>query len=167
MIDNWFGGSRFQDTPIRGRSHRLPHLPLPLHPAFYRRNNLVPAFSSLKLHPVLNMGLRAKWTKLASTARLQRSSQSLSVVGSQVLIFGGELLPRQPVDNKIDSIPLGEPQNGIPPSLCPRQSLTIIRGRNLRWAKRSTLSSGRHCQCRREWGNVPLLWPRRRFNGTH
>jgi len=50
--------------------------------------------------------ITAKWTRLASTARLQRSSQTLSVVKNQAWIFGGELQPRQPVDNQLDIIEL-------------------------------------------------------------
>lgn len=46
------------------------------------------------------------WRKLADTARLQRSSHSMSVIGSQAWIFGGELQPRQPVDNQFDLIEL-------------------------------------------------------------
>jgi hypothetical protein len=50
--------------------------------------------------------LSAQWTRLASSERLERSSQSLTVLASQALIFGGELLPRQPVDNRLDVIEL-------------------------------------------------------------
>jgi hypothetical protein len=46
------------------------------------------------------------WRKVADTARLQRSSHSMSVIGSQAWIFGGELQPRQPVDNQFDLIDL-------------------------------------------------------------
>ena len=46
------------------------------------------------------------WRKLADTERLQRSSHSMSVIGSQAWIFGGELQPRQPVDNQFDLIEL-------------------------------------------------------------
>ena len=49
-----------------------------------------------------------KWTRLASSARLQRSSQTLSVVRNQAWIFGGELQPRQPVDNQIDIVELSK-----------------------------------------------------------
>ncbi|KAK0386724.1 hypothetical protein NLU13_6559 [Sarocladium strictum] len=56
----------------------------------------------------------AQWTRLASTARLQRSSHAVSVVGSQVLIFGGELLPRQPVDNKIDVVAVDSAVQTLP-----------------------------------------------------
>lgn len=49
----------------------------------------------------------AKWTKLTSSERLRRSSQVLSIVEETVWIFGGELFPRQPVDNQIDLINLG------------------------------------------------------------
>ncbi|KFY47239.1 hypothetical protein V495_02045 [Pseudogymnoascus sp. VKM F-4514 (FW-929)] len=50
--------------------------------------------------------ITAKWTRLASSARLQRSSQTLSVVQNQAFIFGGELQPRQPVDNQFDVVEL-------------------------------------------------------------
>ncbi|KAJ3726743.1 kelch repeat protein [Lentinula raphanica] len=50
--------------------------------------------------------LTAKWTLLTSSERLNRSSQSLAVVGTQVLIFGGEVVPRLPVDNQLDVIDL-------------------------------------------------------------
>ncbi|KAH8660341.1 kelch repeat protein [Xylariales sp. PMI_506] len=52
--------------------------------------------------------LVAKWTLLTSSERLQRSSQCLSVVDSQAWIFGGELLPRRPVDNQFDVIRLND-----------------------------------------------------------
>ncbi|KAH6890288.1 kelch domain-containing protein [Thelonectria olida] len=51
-------------------------------------------------------GLSASWVRLVSSARLQRSSQVLSIVSSKACIFGGELLPRQPVDNRVDVIDL-------------------------------------------------------------
>ncbi|KAF5380288.1 hypothetical protein D9757_007978 [Collybiopsis confluens] len=50
--------------------------------------------------------LRVQWTLLTSSARLQRSSQCLSIVNNKVLIFGGEVVPRQPVDNQIDMLDL-------------------------------------------------------------
>lgn len=52
--------------------------------------------------------MNAKWTRLASSARLRRSSQTLSVVKNQAWIFGGELQPRQPIDNQIDVVELSE-----------------------------------------------------------
>ncbi|KAI5919190.1 kelch repeat protein [Camillea tinctor] len=48
----------------------------------------------------------ATWTRLVSRARLQRSSQCLSLLDSRAWIFGGELVPRQPVDNQLDVINL-------------------------------------------------------------
>ncbi|KAH7133702.1 kelch domain-containing protein [Dactylonectria macrodidyma] len=48
------------------------------------------------------------WTRLALSARLQRSSQILSVSGSAAYIFGGELIARQPVDSQLDTLDLGE-----------------------------------------------------------
>ncbi|KAM0274344.1 hypothetical protein ACHAQH_007939 [Verticillium albo-atrum] len=53
-------------------------------------------------------GSNVSWTKLAESQRLQRSSQTVSVVGSAAYIFGGELLPREPVDNQLDVIDFGE-----------------------------------------------------------
>ncbi|KAK4100333.1 kelch repeat protein [Parathielavia hyrcaniae] len=55
--------------------------------------------------------LPARWTRLASSERLARSSQSLSALGSQAWIFGGELLPRQPVDNRLDLVQLSSSQD--------------------------------------------------------
>jgi hypothetical protein len=50
--------------------------------------------------------LTAGWNHLASSTRLQRSSQTVSVVGDQAWIFGGELQPRQPIDNQFDVVEL-------------------------------------------------------------
>jgi len=52
--------------------------------------------------------IQAKWTRLASSDRLKRSSQNLSVVGDRAWIFGGELQPRQPIDNQFDVVELSE-----------------------------------------------------------
>lgn len=41
------------------------------------------------------------WTKLASSPNVQRSSHTLSVVGNNIYIFGGELKPREPVDSNV------------------------------------------------------------------
>ncbi|KAF2030527.1 kelch repeat protein-like protein [Setomelanomma holmii] len=46
--------------------------------------------------------LKGTWTRLLDTERLKRSSQVLSVIDQTVCIFGGEVQPRQPVDNKVD-----------------------------------------------------------------
>lgn len=46
--------------------------------------------------------LKGRWTRLLDDERLRRSSQVLSVVDEAVCIFGGEVQPRQPVDDKID-----------------------------------------------------------------
>ncbi|KAF3014155.1 hypothetical protein E8E14_001202 [Neopestalotiopsis sp. 37M] len=51
--------------------------------------------------------LEAHWTQITASSRLQRSSQCLSVIGSEAYIFGGELLPRQPVSNQFDVIAIG------------------------------------------------------------
>ncbi|KAK4073470.1 uncharacterized protein Triagg1_5296 [Trichoderma aggressivum f. europaeum] len=48
--------------------------------------------------------ISARWTKLVAATRLCRSSHILSANASRVFIFGGELLPRQPVDNHVDQV---------------------------------------------------------------
>ncbi|KAL4924105.1 Kelch repeat protein [Aspergillus undulatus] len=49
---------------------------------------------------------RAVWKKLLVDPSIQRSSQSLSVVGSNAYIYGGELRPREPVDSSVYYVPL-------------------------------------------------------------
>ncbi|KAL4946957.1 hypothetical protein BDW69DRAFT_190678, partial [Aspergillus filifer] len=48
----------------------------------------------------------ATWKKLLSDTSIERSSQTLSVVGSNAYIYGGELRPREPVDSAAYRIPL-------------------------------------------------------------
>ncbi|KAL8367178.1 hypothetical protein RB599_010263 [Gaeumannomyces hyphopodioides] len=81
--------------------------------------------------------IAANWTRLASSARLRRSSQSISVLGSRLWIFGGELLPREPVDNCLDVVRLDPGYEGFSETLrapadapSPRvgTSSTILRG---------------------------------------
>lgn len=55
----------------------------------------------------------ARWTKLVATPRLCRSSHILSADASRIFIFGGELLPRQPVDNHLDQIDIDAELKGI------------------------------------------------------
>ncbi|KAK4498050.1 hypothetical protein PRZ48_010706 [Zasmidium cellare] len=52
------------------------------------------------------MTLSAKWTPLASTSPLQRSSHTLTTINSTLYIFGGELKPREPRDNDLHKISL-------------------------------------------------------------
>lgn len=61
----------------------------------------------------------AKWTRIVSSVRLYRSSQALSVVGQRAFIFGGELVPREPVDNRVDVVNLGADQGKPIPFLYP------------------------------------------------
>ncbi|KAL3462475.1 hypothetical protein BJX64DRAFT_140478 [Aspergillus heterothallicus] len=51
---------------------------------------------------------RAVWRKLISDSSIQRSSQSLSVIGNNAYIYGGELRPREPVDSAVNRISLNE-----------------------------------------------------------
>ncbi|KAJ3534987.1 hypothetical protein NM208_g7319 [Fusarium decemcellulare] len=52
----------------------------------------------------------ASWARIAASVRLYRSSQAVSLVGQKVYIFGGELVPREPVDNRIDVVNIGQDQ---------------------------------------------------------
>lgn len=56
--------------------------------------------------------LSATWVRLAANDRLRRSSQAVSVIGEQAFVFGGELLPREPVDNQLDVVEL-QSEKGI------------------------------------------------------
>lgn len=53
------------------------------------------------------------WTKLPLSTALDRSSQSLVVVGSKAYLFGGENVTRTPVDDVLYIIDL----NGTPSPL--------------------------------------------------
>jgi hypothetical protein len=55
------------------------------------------------------------WTKVPLSTALDRSSQSLVVVDSKAYLFGGENVPRTPVDDVLYIIDL----NGTP---CPLSS---------------------------------------------
>lgn len=46
--------------------------------------------------------LKGSWKRVLEEERLKRSSQVLSVIDNTVCIFGGEVQPRQPVDDKVD-----------------------------------------------------------------
>jgi hypothetical protein len=72
--------------------------------------NLSP-FSTSKMPVSLPIStLKGNWTRLHSTERLRRSSHVVSVIDQTVCIFGGEVQPRQPIDDQIDVLSL---QSGI------------------------------------------------------
>jgi hypothetical protein len=47
------------------------------------------------------MAIRATFVRIAFESGLPRSSHSLCVIGSKAYLFGGELRPREPVDNAV------------------------------------------------------------------
>jgi hypothetical protein len=49
---------------------------------------------------------KGTWSRITSSKRLYRSSQAVSTVDQKTYIFGGELLPREPVDNRVDVVRL-------------------------------------------------------------
>ncbi|KAI5239638.1 kelch repeat protein [Aureobasidium subglaciale] len=50
--------------------------------------------------------IEGTWTLVHKAQSLQRSSHTLSTLGSRALIFGGELLPREPRDNDVQILNL-------------------------------------------------------------
>jgi N-acetylneuraminic acid mutarotase len=52
--------------------------------------------------------ISASWTKAATHPQLQRSSHNVSTIGNTVYVFGGELKPREPRDNDVHKVVLGE-----------------------------------------------------------
>ncbi|KAI4249303.1 MAG: hypothetical protein L6R40_000761 [Gallowayella cf. fulva] len=52
------------------------------------------------------MPLKATWRRLISASPLPRSSHALSVIKGKAYVFGGEELPRQPVDNDMHVLTL-------------------------------------------------------------
>lgn len=82
--------------------------------------------------------LSATWTQLTQSARLQRSSQCLSVLGSKIFIFGGEVVPRQPIDNRLDVVSL-EATKGVCPAITLNPAAAADRTQNP--AEASTLDT--------------------------
>jgi len=54
-----------------------------------------------------------KWKKVLASEKLQRSSQTVSVIGSRAYIYGGELRPREPVDSDVHAIDLTSGKCGM------------------------------------------------------
>lgn len=70
---------------------------------------LLPVLSyTIVLQLVKMTVMSAKWSRIAASQRLDRSSQAVSVVGQKTYIFGGELVPREPVDNKVDVVEISD-----------------------------------------------------------
>lgn len=51
--------------------------------------------------------INGTWSFVTSSQRLYRSSQAVSVVGQKAFVFGGELIPREPIDNLVDVVDVG------------------------------------------------------------
>ncbi|KAK7540106.1 hypothetical protein IWX49DRAFT_204142 [Phyllosticta citricarpa] len=52
------------------------------------------------------------WTCLLQVDALRRSSQALVALSDKVAVFGGEIRPRQPVDNHVHLVPIGTAGEG-------------------------------------------------------
>lgn len=57
------------------------------------------------------MPIKARWTRIPAIQSLPRTSHSLSIVKGRAYIFGGEIVPRRPVDNEMHIITL--PSSGV------------------------------------------------------
>ncbi|KAF1991865.1 galactose oxidase, partial [Aulographum hederae CBS 113979] len=58
--------------------------------------------------------MKGTWRRLASSEGLQRSSHVVAASHDELVVFGGEVKPRQPVDNKLYAISLKEKSTEIP-----------------------------------------------------
>ncbi len=114
-------------------------------------------FSRLSIMPVampINT-LKGTWQRLVKNDRLKRSSQILSAINGQVCIFGGEIQPRQPVDDKVDIITLNAGTSAPP---LPRHHSTlastytnitrIVKSRDKRHARSTKPSCWYRISCR-------------------
>ena len=59
------------------------------------------------------MTLTATWTKITPSVPLHRSSLALSIIGDKAYIFGGELVPRTPLDSHLYQLDLNSLSNPV------------------------------------------------------
>lgn len=57
------------------------------------------------------MAIKARWTRIPIIQSLASTSHSLSIVKGRAYIFGGEIVPRRPVDNEMHIITI--PSSGV------------------------------------------------------
>jgi hypothetical protein len=67
--------------------------------------------------------LKGTWKRLLSDERLRRSSQVLSIIDQQACIFGGEVKPREPIDDKVDIFSLKS--GNLPLVVADHQGITL------------------------------------------
>ena len=79
-----------------------------------------------------------RWQRVAVSDELRRSSQSIGIASGHLGIFGGELKPREPVDNKVYTVPLTG--DGTTSSLT--SSLTTPRTNPTHPAKHYSIEAG-------------------------
>jgi hypothetical protein len=78
---------------------------IPLFASHYNPSaNITPSANMPVSMPIST--LKGSWKRLLDDERLRRSSQVLSVIDQHVCIFGGEVKPREPIDDKIDIVSL-------------------------------------------------------------
>lgn len=57
------------------------------------------------------MPLKANWKRIPTDVHLPRSSHSLSIVKGKAYVFGGEVKPREPVDNDMHEFTLPQSEH--------------------------------------------------------
>lgn len=74
---------------------------------FGAARSLVSSLQLITIRRLTTMAsIQASWRQIIDVNDIRRSSQVASVAQEDLLVFGGEIKPRQPVDNKIYRIPL-------------------------------------------------------------
>lgn len=112
--------------------------------------------------------LKGSWKRLVDDERLRRSSQVISVIDSNVYIFGGELKPREPIDDKVHIFPL---KSSMPPLTLASHQGTALRLPQMRQVWKQNLHLRRLSpglgvpplfsvgRCTSSLGAVALTWP--------
>lgn len=118
----------------------------------------------------INM-LKGTWTRLLDTERLRRSSQVLSVIDQTVFIFGGEVKPREPVDDKVDLFSLKSGMLLSNMKFWPSGYLLTQPRRCTSTGDQKCLNCT-HTTCRKcfgchQWQSLSVFWPRRCRHGAH
>jgi hypothetical protein len=114
--------------------------------------------------------LKGNWSRLHNTERLRRSSHVVSVIDQTVCIFGGEVQPRQPIDDQIDILSL---QSGTHLTyITPHQPTTVLtNSRHTKPRNKIRLRSPESPRWNRlrssQWQNVHLLRSWRGRYGAH
>lgn len=110
---------------------------------------------------------KATWSRITSSKRLYRSSQAVSTVGQKTYIFGGELLPREPVDNRVDVVSLDTKGTLIANYSFIVTDLCRTRRSNAHGSRQSSLTSSWQSKHHDRKQHLPLFRTRRSRNEAY